>query len=77
MGKINQAWYLAQPRYSRKGHGVSSKQSARFCNLPMGSLTLCGEWMEGEGGWWTEWEEGREWQLGLVCKMRKDRFLKK
>lgn len=59
MGKINQAWFLAQPRYSRKGRGASSKQSARLCSLPMGSLTLSGEYrmesvlgakVEGVGG---------------------------
>lgn len=30
----------------------------------------------GDGERWREWkqEEGREWDLGLVCKMRKDKF---
>ena len=28
------------------------------------------------GGREGEQEEGREWELGLVCKMRKDCFLK-
>ena len=24
------------------------------------------------GGWWREWKEERESELGLVCKMKKD-----
>ena len=36
-------------------------------------LTLYGEWM---GVWlgskWRKWEEGREWELGLICIMKID-----
>ena len=39
-------------------------------------LTLSEEWMRnGVVGHLEEMEEGREWELGLVCKMKKDCFL--
>ena len=43
----------------------------------MGSLTLSEEWMGmGDGRRWKEWEEGREWELELLCKMEKIVFSK-
>ena len=33
------------------------------------------EWMgDGVGGCWREQEEGRQWELGLLCKILKDSF---
>ena len=56
-----------------KSSGPASKQCARLCWLPMGSLTFSEEWMgDGVGGGWREQEEKRQWELGLVCKKLKD-----
>lgn len=43
----------------------------------MGSLTLS-EGVDGDGeGRYMELEEEKQWELGFVCEMRKDSFLKK
>ena len=59
-----------------EGLGPASKQFVRLCGHPIGNPTLSEVWM----GWgriegkWIEWEEGREWELRLIYKMRKDSF---
>lgn len=45
-----------------------------FVDSPLGSFTLFEEWIEDGGE--VKGVGGREWQLGLICKMRKNCFLK-
>ena len=59
--------YLAQAVYSREGLGPYPKH----CALP----SPRSGWGVGWGGRWKEWEEGLEWELGLICKMRKNSLL--
>ena len=51
---------LAQPRCSREGLELSTGQGA-WHSLRVGEVG--GRSVEGEGG---NWEEGREWEFGLV-----------
>ena len=71
--RIHYLWrdYFAQPRYSGQDLVPASKQCARLCLLPIESLTLSEKWKGVEWGRRKQ-EEGRQWELGFVCEMRKD-----
>lgn len=54
----------------RKGLGASPNDITDVDNPPWGALSLHGEWIGGRmGGWCGKWEESKQRELKLVCKI--------
>ena len=63
--------YLALSRYTGEGLGHASSDETDFDDSPWEALSSLRNGCGGRGRRWSESEERRERELGLVCKIKK------